>query len=172
MSENAYSDTDCTASVVVNIEKEFFAYSELWHSSKILFELAESQIAGFGYLYVSCATTIAFSYEAYLNHVGSDIFPELEWKHLERCRTLEKHQLVCEKLGIPYENMLGRRPMQTVKELLDLRNKIVHGKTEQVSILKTVDSEKYEKEFQRPLDPKWFEKLIHFYFIKYSHGRN
>jgi len=77
---------------------------------------------------MTAAVFSAFSLEAYLNHLGSQRFKC--WEKLERLSVEAKLSLILEDLGKTPD--FSRRPFQTVKTLLRLRNQLAHGRTQRV----------------------------------------
>lgn len=67
----------------------------------------------------------AFTFEAYLNHIGEIRIKN--WNYLESLKAKKKLDLVGKELGIKLEK--GKRPWQTLDNLLDFRNWMAHGKT-------------------------------------------
>ncbi len=73
---------------------------------------------------------IAFALEAYLNHLGSQLFTP--WPHLERSLSPSaKLALITDRLGLTPD--LGCQPYQSFTLVFKLRNTMAHGKTELVS---------------------------------------
>ena len=77
-----------------------------------------------------CTTSIlysAFALEAYLNYAGEKLFSY--WHEIEKClNPIAKIKLIGEHLAIKID--LGSRPFQTVKQVFDVRNRVVHPKAE------------------------------------------
>ncbi len=68
---------------------------------------------------------MAFTIEAYANFLGSEILNY--WNHLERDLSINaKLFILCDKLGLDPD--FGKRPWQSIKSLLTLRNQFGHGK--------------------------------------------
>jgi len=91
----------------------------------------------------------AFSFEAYLNHIGPKIFSC--WEALEILSPEGKLDIVCEKLQINIPK--GNRPRQTVRELFKFRNNLAHGKTVTIEESSIPDVDQYFEQFfgERPL---------------------
>jgi hypothetical protein len=116
--------------VVVHKERSVHTYSELWHASRCVLESGLEQPKGSTWQFLSSIVLTAFTLEAYLNHVGARTFDC--WKHLDRLSPLSKLELLCETLGVKFEDGPGARPLQTVAKLLDFRNTIAHGRSEEI----------------------------------------
>jgi hypothetical protein len=84
--------------------------------------------SGSFFKWMTAAVFSAFSLEAYLNHLGAERFKC--WEDLERLPVEAKLSLILEDLGKLPD--LSRRPFQTVKTLLRLRNQLAHGRTERL----------------------------------------
>ena len=67
----------------------------------------------------------AFTMEAYLNHIGEQIFGC--WDDLDGLSPRKKLNVIAEKLMVGKDD--GKRPFQTLKKLLDFRDDVAHGKT-------------------------------------------
>lgn len=70
----------------------------------------------------------ALSLEAYLNHLGPQLFP-IWTKHLERKLSPEGKLLVI-ALKIGHEIDFGKPPFQAFRTLFQFRNQLAHGQTE------------------------------------------
>jgi hypothetical protein len=92
----------------------------------------------------------AFCLEAYLNHLGAQKIPY--WESIERkLGPREKLEIICYEIGLKPD--FGTRPFQSFQTLYQLRNSLVHGKTE---YLEKSDEQLLEDE-ERPKLPeiKW-----------------
>jgi len=80
--------------------------------------------------FYSCMTAelfSAFCLEAYLNHLGSQKIPY--WESVEKkLGPREKLGIICYEIGLKPD--FGSRPFQSFRVLFQLRNSLVHGKTE------------------------------------------
>jgi hypothetical protein len=92
----------------------------------------------------------AFCLEAYLNHIGAQKIPY--WESVEKkLGPTEKLEMICYEIGLKPD--FGRRPFQSFRVLFQLRNSLVHGKTE---YLEQSDEQFLEDEEQpKLLDIKW-----------------
>jgi hypothetical protein len=113
----------------VDVERKLRTYVVIWRAAKALIgqegtpaDVERSMAAG---------VLAAFSFEAYLNHVGAVI---LEcWAELERKLTWKaKLLLIAEQLGIRVEE--GAMPFQALRELFVFRDALAHGKTQSAKI--------------------------------------
>jgi len=80
--------------------------------------------------FYSCMTAelfSAFCLEAYLNHLGSQKIPY--WESVEKkLGPREKLEIICYEISLKPD--FGFRPFQTFRVLFQVRNSLVHGKTE------------------------------------------
>jgi len=115
--------------VLVIKQRTVAMYAEMWDGSKILLRRAELETTGSYWVLMSVLLLTAFTFEAYLNHIGPKLFQS--WNELERLPPLEKLESVCEKLGISFPP--DRRPHQSLVTLFDFRNDLAHGKNQTLS---------------------------------------
>jgi hypothetical protein len=146
------------ASVNMYTQRKVHTYSHLWHASQCVLSIGLQNEKGSTYQFLSSAILTAFTFEAYLNHVGAILFNVCDWEAYERLSPLEKFERLDSELMTNFSRNYGERPLQTIKKLLDFRNTIAHGKTSE----HTSTSQKYTvKNYpaqQMPLS-NW-EKLI------------
>lgn len=116
--------------VVVQKERTVHTYSELWHASRCVLESGLERPKGSTWQFLSSIVLTAFSFEAYLNHVGPKTIEC--WEHLDRLPPWSKFELLCETLGVKFEEGTGARPLQTIAKLLDFRNTMAHGRSEEI----------------------------------------
>jgi hypothetical protein len=133
----------------VSKSRTVHTYAELWHGSRVLLERGEAEAKGSSWVYMSSLLLTAFTLEAYLNHIGQQLFTS--WATLEVLSPLGKLEVVCEKLGLSFP--ADQRPRQSIDELFRFRNALAHGKT--VTITEPgqlMDVDEYLDEFlgQRP----------------------
>jgi hypothetical protein len=79
----------------------------------------------------SCLIFAAFGIEAFLNHVGEQLFSS--WKnHLKKALSTEaKLYLIAEKIGLKVD--FGEQPFQAFRTLFRFRNAMAHSVTEDLS---------------------------------------
>jgi hypothetical protein len=111
--------------VKVAKDRQVNTYAEMWHASHVMLNKAEKDEKGSYYQLMASLIFIAFTLEAYLNHIGKRIFGC--WDDLEQLSPQKKLNVIAEKLKVEKDD--GKRPFQTVKELFKLRNDIAHGKS-------------------------------------------
>ena len=132
-------------------------YAELWHGSRVLLQLAKAEERGSAWVLMSSLLLTAFTFEAYLNHIGQRLFST--WSELEVLSPMAKLDVICEKIELSFHT--SARPRQTVEQLFRFRNLLAHGKTVTITEQdKLKDADEYLDEYlgQRPLT-SW-EKLL------------
>ncbi len=78
---------------------------------------------------------LAFTFEAYLNHVGSE---EIKfWDEIERISHKQKLRVLAKFLG--FDADASKDPFQTVHRLFALRDSLAHGRTIKETITKEVE---------------------------------
>lgn len=144
--------------VEVRKKRKIHTYSELWHASDCVLQAGLNNPKGAAWQFLSSALLTAFTFEAYLNHVGDAIYPN--WEDYEPMRPLEKLQLLCEKLGVVLSKSPGARPLQTVAKLMAFRNTMAHGKTSELNFTSVKRNAKnYHSIYGAELLADW-EKMI------------
>ena len=137
----------------VSKERQVNTYSEMLHASYVILEKVKEAPAGSYYQLMASLIFSAFALEAFLNHIGQNIFKC--WEDLEKLSPSGKLNLIAEKLEIEKDD--GKRPFQTVIELLRFRNEVAHGKTvylkseDQI----TVVDDKFDQHMQESLQTPW-----------------
>ena len=97
----------------------------LWQVARHLLETAKTLKTGSLLQLQASAVFHAFTFEAYLNHVGSQEIKS--WEENERIQYREKLSDLSRHLNFKFDP--GRRPFQTIWVLFELRNNLAHGKT-------------------------------------------
>lgn len=144
--------------ILITKERTIHTYAELWHAADCVHKAGQENPKGSSWQFLSSLILTAFSFEAYLNHVGAKTFAS--WAELDRLPPLAKLELLAETLELKFEAGFGDRPLQTLSKLFAFRNAIAHGRTAEL-IYKPVtrDVNKYESEYYAPLLADW-ERLI------------
>jgi hypothetical protein len=141
-------------------------YVELWQGSAILLKRAEFDPQGSYWVLMSALLLTAFTFEAYLNHIGPMMFKT--WSALESLSPLEKLEVVCEKLGISFP--AGERPRQSIVTLFKFRNALAHGKNETLSTSELREYGDTLDVFLGELPKAKWEKLITWESVKRVRG--
>jgi hypothetical protein len=127
----------------VSKKRPVHTYAELWHGSWVLLERTQAEPKGSKGLWMGSLLLTAFSFEAYLNHIGPIVFEC--WDALEGLSPESKLDVICEKLGINLDK--DERPRKTIHELVKFRNKLAHGKTVTIEEESFPDVDDYLDEF-------------------------
>jgi hypothetical protein len=131
-------------------------YVEMWQGATIVFRRAAPRTEANFWGLIATLLFTAFSFEAYLNHIGLKRFKT--WMRLEKLPVLAKLDVVCESVGVTFNP--GARPLKSIRELFQFRNQLAHGRNETVgtSELRNVDGVQGVLDWGIP-KAKW-EKII------------
>jgi len=112
--------------VKVKRSREVKPFNELASANYVILDNAKQNRAGCFYEYLTSIMLSAFSFEAYLNQIGSKLFDY--WDQMERLPWRNKMTIITAhlKLGIDQK----RRPFKTISSLFKFRNMIAHCKPE------------------------------------------
>jgi len=122
-----------TKDAVCEGEREVRTFVDLFHGSDVLLKKSHSERKGSYHTTMGSLLLTAFTFEAYLNHLGSKIIKF--WDEIEKISVLDKYSVLCKELGINPD--FSRRPYQTLKLLFRFRNSIAHGRS--IVLTKTKD---------------------------------
>ncbi|AZQ11182.1 hypothetical protein [Shewanella khirikhana] len=136
--------------IVKESRREVKTYVELMSGADSMLNKAESGIEGGYYCIMSALTLCAFSFEAYLNHIGIKHFDL--WTKDARIPILEKYSIVCEKLSIESPDY-SRGDCQRVRRLIRYRDTMAHGITQDLELKKPV--KKSEGDFSFVQRSEW-----------------
>lgn len=129
-----------------NRKREIRPFAELAHGVDVLIEKTEQEPKGSFYTAMSALLLTAFTFEAYLNHLG---WKKIEtWNKNDRTSVLNKYGKLCEYFQL-HPNYASR-PYQTLKQLFRYRDTIVHGKSEVLYIRDKRVNVDYEPPFLSP----------------------
>ncbi|MCB0279628.1 MAG: hypothetical protein KDD94_09015 [Calditrichaeota bacterium] len=133
----------------LNSETTTNTFAILFYGAKIILEDGRKAKEGQLYYNISCLILLAFSLEAYFNHLGTLLFSD--WDKTEKSKPKrEKFKFFCTELKIKCDYRI--KPYRTVFEVFKFRDLMAHGKT-------SVDKEYREiKEFASNLEfakPDW-----------------
>jgi len=99
-------------------------FAELSAANRILLDNARKKQGGHFYEVMSCIVIAAFKFEAFPNEIGNQLFTY--WDQLEFLRVENKLAIITSQLKFKHDR--GRRPFQTLPELIRVRNMLAHGK--------------------------------------------
>lgn len=117
-------------------EREVRTFADLNHGADVLLGTAKEIEAGSYYTTMASLLLTAFTFEAYLNHLGAKVFSF--WSNIDSIRVLDKYAVLCQHLNV--EPDYGCRPYQSLSELFGFRNSIAHGKSVILREAKEVNS--------------------------------
>ena len=106
-------------------EREVRTFADLAHGADVLIMKTEQDQKGSYYTTMSSLLLTAFTFEAYLNHLGDKTIKF--WEEIEPIKVMDKYSVLCKELGIKSD--FSRRPYQTLRSLFKFRNSIAHGKS-------------------------------------------
>lgn len=107
------------------------SYVTLFRTGWHLLDMAEKHAEGSLLNLNGAAVFLAFSFEAYLNHVGAE---EISfWNEIERISHSQKLLVLSKHLKFKADNSC--RPFQTLKKLFELRNGLAHGRTQAETVV-------------------------------------
>jgi hypothetical protein len=110
------------ADAIISQQRDVRTYAELWHASKTVLKTGVREPVGLTWQFLSSIVLTAFSFEAYMNHVGPGTLKN--WGHLERLSPEAKLAVICEVLGVELPGTKGTRPQQTISKLFDFEMRL------------------------------------------------
>lgn len=117
--------------------REVRTFVDLDHGSNVLLLKAEQDERGSYYTVMGSLLLTAFTFEAYLNHIGSKFLPY--WEEIESIRVLDKYSVLTKHFKVEPE--ASKRPYQTLRSLFKFRNAIAHGKSQVLNETREVASD-------------------------------
>jgi hypothetical protein len=137
--------------VRVNKDLKLISYAEHWHTAICLLDRAKNERKGSYHQHLACITFVAFTLEAFLNHIGEELFNS--WEDLEQLNVRGKIYVIAEKLKLDID--YGSMPWQIVPELVAFRNKVAHGKNERLFEEVILPQDKYDEYLNESLKSNW-----------------
>ena len=130
--------------VIYESQREIKTFVDLFHGSDVLLKHSKEVQKGSYFTTMASLLLTAFTFEAYLNHIGKEKI--LLWQEIEKVSIFNKYKILCKECSLPINK--GERPYQTFKSLFTFRNSIAHGRSqilrEEKSISDSEDILKYE----------------------------
>ena len=112
-------------------------YAALRHTAWHLLQMAKTHNEGSLLTLQAVAVFNAFTFEAYLNHVGAE---EIEfWNEIDRISYVKKLRIIQSQLKMAIDN--GKPPFQVIQEVFDLRNILADGRTQTINESYETDTE-------------------------------
>jgi hypothetical protein len=118
-------------------KREVRTFADLAHGADVLIIKTEQDQEGSYFTTMSSLLLTAFTFEAYLNHLGCQTIKF--WEEIEPIKVMGKYSALCKELGIHPD--FSRRPYQTLNSLFRFRNSIAHGKSQILKKTKVVSSQ-------------------------------
>jgi len=112
-------------------------YAWLRHTAHHLLDSAKENPSGALLNLQAAAVFCAFTFEAYLNHVGAEEIPF--WEEIDRISHAKKLRVIARQLNLRLD--FGTPPFQVIRELFDLRNSLAHCRTQSIELTYETDSE-------------------------------
>jgi hypothetical protein len=117
--------------------REVRTFVDLAHGADVLIMKTEQEQKGSYYTTMSALLLTAFTFEAYLNHLGEKTIKF--WEEIEPIKVMDKYSAHCKNLDLNPD--FSKRPYQTLKSLFKFRNSIAHGKSQILQETKEVSSQ-------------------------------
>lgn len=95
-----------------------------------LLNLARSVEEGSFYWSLASVVFSAFTHEAFLNIMGQKVLNSTEWEKIDRSSWKKKHSSLFSKLSLSSDFL--SEPESTLVDLFEFRNRIAHGREEEV----------------------------------------
>ena len=128
----------------VNRQRPVHSYAELWHASYCVLDAGQKNPVGSSWQFLSSILLTAFTFEAYLNHIGPHTLEE--WAAKERFPLWSKFKHLRKALGVAFESGKGARPLKTIDEMFTFRDSLAHGRSLELASDKEQSLEDFEKE--------------------------
>lgn len=109
-------------------------YAVVHHTAWHLLDMAEKTESGRLLNLRAAMVFMAFTFEAYLNHVGSEEIPF--WEEIEKISWRRKLQVISKHLKHSLD--MSCSPMQGIAELFRFRDYLAHGRTEKLDGHRTI----------------------------------
>jgi len=116
--------------------REVRTFVILNHGVDVLIKKTEEDEKGSNYTAMGALLLTAFTFEAYLNHLG-EMRIKL-WKETESIRVMAKYNILCKDVDLTPD--FTRPPYQTLASLFKFRNAIAHGRSKVLVETKEVSS--------------------------------
>src|SRR4030042_2128892 len=105
--------------------REVKTFVDLDHGAKVLIMKTKEEEKGSYYTTMAALLLTAFTFEAYLNHLGKEKI--IFWDEIESIRVMHKYAVLCKEFKMLPD--FSKRPYNTLKSLLIYRNAIAHGRS-------------------------------------------
>ena len=117
-------------------QREVKTFADLNHAAGVMIKKSDEAVQGSHYTNMAALLFTAFTFEAYLNHLGQE---RIEfWSNIESVKVMDKYGCLCKSLAVDPD--FSKRPYQTLKALFRFRNSVAHGRTQILKIEKAVSA--------------------------------
>lgn len=134
----------------IQAETTTYTYVYCWNAARRALRRAQEQPEGSFYFNMMAAVFAAFTVEAFLNHLGQHKMKD--WKVFERKLGPREKLLLLEEV-LHFSIDLGKRPFQSLHEMLSVRDALAHGKTVTEEADRIVDNPEDESALYP--EPEW-----------------
>jgi hypothetical protein len=121
--------------------REIKTFADLSHGAKVLLHKAKQDTEGSYYTIMGALLLTAFTFEAYLNHLGGKKIKF--WEEIESIGVIDKYSVLCKEFDVVPN--YSKRPYQNLKPLFKFRNAIAHGKSQILKETKEISSKEVEE---------------------------
>jgi hypothetical protein len=128
---------------IYTAKRDVRTFAELSHAADILMQTAQEYRRGNLYTAMASLLLRAFTFEAYLNHLGERHLKL--WKRRHRIGWYDKLRKVCARLNFAPDESV--RPYSTLRPLYEFRNMMAHGRSETIDEVKEVNSQDADNYF-------------------------
>jgi hypothetical protein len=136
----------------IQAETTTHTYVYCWNAARQALRRSREERQGSFYFNMMAGVFAAFMVEAFLNHLGQRRVKD--WEVFERKLGPREKLLLLEQV-LHFSTDLGKRPFQSLHEMLSLRDALAHGKTVTVASDLIVDNPEDESALNP--EPKWKE---------------
>lgn len=130
--------------LLINKQRPVHTYAELWHASHCVLQAGIANPVGSSWQFLSSTVLTAFTFEAYLNHIGPIVFSD--WESKERFPLWSKFKHLRKALGVTFPNGKGARPLQTIEALFSFRDSLAHGRSVELASETVQSIAEFEKD--------------------------
>ena len=122
------------------VTRNYSAHHTFLEIASIQMELAQQKETGWFNEALISITFSALAVEALANAVGDRLWQGSDWEDFENCKPIIKLERIAKKLGIPYQTQ--NAPWETIKWLVNFRNKIAHAKPQPIKKISKIGKAK------------------------------
>jgi hypothetical protein len=137
--------------IITTRKRHLITYVEHWHTSSTLLKLGAESEGGSYHQFLASIVFTAFALEAFLNHVGNLV--HTNWSELDRASSRKKLAAITKQLSITVN--FKDSPWQVFPELVEVRNAIAHGRSEDLEDDIPMSPDDYESELGIMLEANW-----------------